>query len=96
MIHEHVQQLPGLRLIVPEPEYPDDHDGVVPGAGFVEVFNVQLGTTRLCQELAFSYMMTIWGLTVRTTQGNSTVTTSRNNHFMKSKFEDGDEKDHHL
>ena len=79
MIHEHVQQLPCLRLIVPEPEYPDDHDGVVPGAGFVEIFNVQPGTTRLGQELAFSYMMTIWGLTVRTTQGNSTVTTSRNN-----------------
>ena len=79
MIHQHVQQPPCLGLVVPEPEYPDDHDGVVPGAGFVEVFDVELGTTRLGQELAFAYMMTIWGLTVRTTQGNSTVTTSRNN-----------------
>ena len=79
MIHQHVQQLPGLGLIVPEPEYPDDHDGVVPGARFVEIFYVQFWTSRLCQKLTLSHVMSIRCLTMRTTQRNTAVTTSIDN-----------------
>ena len=55
---------------------PDDHDGIIPRARFVEVLNIKLWTSTLRKQFTFPYMVTIWVLTVRTTQGNTTIPAS--------------------
>ena len=55
---------------------PDDHYSIIPRAWFVEVLNIKLRTSTLRKQFTFPYMVTIWVLTVRTTQGNTTIPAS--------------------
>ena len=44
MVHKHVNKLPGIWLVIPEPEYAQDHDSVIPGAALVIILYVKPGT----------------------------------------------------
>lgn len=75
MIHQDVQQLPCFWLIVPEPQHPEDHDGVVPGARLVEVLDREAGAAAGLEQGALPGVVSAPRgiLTVRGAQGDPAV-----------------------
>ena len=75
VVHEHVELGPGVGLVVPQPEHPDDHDGVVPGARLVEVLDDEARAARAGQQRALPRVVALLQLTVRAAQGHAAVPT---------------------
>lgn len=75
MVHKHVNKLPGIWLVIPEPEYAQDHDSVIPGAALVIILYVKPGTVNL-EELALPGMRTVILLAEGAAKWPATVATS--------------------
>ena len=75
VVHEHVELGPGVGLVVPQPEHPDDHDGVVPGARLVEVLDDEARAARAGQQAALPRVVALLQLAVRAAQGHAAVPT---------------------
>ena len=74
VVHQHVYQLPSLRLVVPQPEDPQDHDGVVGRAGGLVVLDDEPGVVDL-EEAALPGMGAVLLLTVWAAQRPGAVAT---------------------
>ena len=74
VVHQHVYQLPCVRLVVPQPEDPQDHDGVVGRAGGLVVLDDEPWVVDL-EETAFPGMGAVLLLAVWTAQRPGAVST---------------------
>ena len=74
VVHQHVDQLPSVWLVVSQPEHPQHHDGVVGGAGGLVVLDDEPGVVHL-EQAALSGVGSVILLAVWTTQGPGAVPT---------------------
>ena len=72
VVHQHVDQLPLLRPVVPEPEDPEHHDGVVGGACGLVVLDDEPGVVEL-EERALPGVRPVLQLTVGAAQRPAAV-----------------------
>ena len=77
VVHQHVYEFPGFWLVVPQPEDPQDHDGVVGGAGGLVVLDDEPGVVDL-EQAALPRVRSILLLTVGTAKRPGAMATTVN------------------